>query len=552
MQEKSTAEIPENWQRLANSERSPSSHATAVGPVDAAETITVTVIVRRRPGSRPMTVQEFTSTPRSQRRRLSREEFAATHGAAPEELEIVAAFARSQGLEVIESDSARRSVEVRGTAAQINSAFAVALHHYESPRRKYRGFAGAVHLPPSVSEVVESVIGLDNRPVPAKRWGARRGPADPPGATSLTPAQVAQLYSFPAGNGAGQTIGIYEMAIPDENNNVENPGYTVSDVSLTLNAFGGGLAVPTLVDVSVDGQVNAGVSDGETVLDITVSGAIAQGATIAVYFTGPTNQNIIHALQRMIHPTAGDPVPSVISISYGLSPDDETSSITTDEYNQMDQLFQDAAHLDITVFVSSGDSGAMFDPSVNQAQASFPATDPWVTACGGTTIGDISGATFEEFVWNDTFGSNSGATGGGVSVLFNSLPSYQQGIGVPTRVNTGTIGRGIPDIAGNASPNSGYAEFGAGQSIGPTGGTSAVAPLYAGLIAVINANLGKPAGFINPVLYSMPATGFKDTLGAPGPANNTFNGVTGYPAGPGWDACTGRGSVIGTALQSAL
>ena len=210
----------------------------------------------------------------------------------------------------------------------------------------------------------------------------------------------------------------------------------------------------------------------------------------------------------------------MITISYGWGPDDDTEFTTPAEYSQMDQLFQDAAHLDITVLVSSGDSGAMI-LSTTQAQASFPATDPWVIACGGTTIGDISGTTFEEVVWNDTFGQNSGATGGGISVLFPTLPAYQNGFSIPTRVNTGTVGRGIPDIAGDASPNSGYAEFVGGTSVGPTGGTSAVAPLYAGLMAVINANLGSTAGFINPLLYSLASSAFKDTLGAPGPADNS-------------------------------
>jgi kumamolisin len=467
----------------------------------------------------------------------------------------VAEFARSHGLEVLESGRARRSVVVRGTARQVSEAFAVELHRYEIRRSHYHGFEGQVHLPASISGLVETVVGLDNRPVPARRGPAKGGPtkkvsADPAGTAPLTPQRVAQLYDFPGGTGAGQTIGIYEMVAEDEFGNPQNPGYTQADLAQTMQAFGGGLNVPTPVDVIVDGQANAGVSDDETVLDITVAGAIAQGAAIAVYLTGGTVQSIIHALQRMIHPSAGDPVPSVISISYGWGPDDDTTSTTTDEYNQMDQLFQDAAHLDITVLVSSGDTGAMV-ANKTQAQTSFPATDPWVIACGGTTIGGINGGTFGEVVWNDTFGRSAGATGGGVSALFPP-PSYQTGFNVPARNGTGTNGRGVPDIAGNASPNSGYPEFVGAQSVGPTGGTSAVAPLYAGMMALINATLGTPAGFINPLLYSLAGSAFKDTLGAPGPANNSFGGVTGYPAGAGWDACTGLGSLSGTALLKAL
>ncbi|HXW77532.1 MAG TPA: hypothetical protein VEJ20_08990, partial [Candidatus Eremiobacteraceae bacterium] len=219
---------------------------------------------------------------------------------------------------------------------------------------------------------------------------------------------------------------------------------------------------------------------------------------------------------------------------------------------QMDQLFQDAANLSITVLVSSGDDGCFIE-SNTQAQASFPATEPWVTACGGTTIGDISGSDFIEYVWNDVGngGGPPGATGGGVSARY-PIPAYQQGVAVPNRNGTTTSGRGVPDISGNASENSGYPQFINGQS-GPVGGTSAVAPLYAGLIAIINANLGVTVGFINPIIYGAAGSAFRIVSGPPGPANNSFNGVTGYPAtSKVWNACTGLGSVKGTALQAAL
>ena len=173
-----------------------------------------------------------------------------------------------------------------------------------------------------------------------------------------------------------------------------------------------------------------------------------------------------------------------------------------------------------------------------------------MTACGGTTIGNISGSSFDEYVWNDTGAGGPGATGGGISARF-PIPAYQAAVTLPKRVGTGTTGRGIPDIAGNASENSGYPQVINGSEQ-PVGGTSAVAPLYAGLIARINANLGHSVGFLNPTLYQPPASTFSDIVGAPGPANNSLGQVTGYPAGPGWDACTGFGSVHGQALQNGL
>jgi hypothetical protein len=194
----------------------------------------------------------------------------------------------------------------------------------------------------------------------------------------------------------------------------------------------------------------------------------------------------------------------------------------------------------------------------------YPASDPAVLTCGGTTIGNIAKGTFEEYVWNDTFTINgepaSGATCGGVSDFF-ALPAYQQGAGVPTSVNNSKhTGRGLPDVAANASWNSGYypiyCPIGT-AAIGypnpyPGNGTSVAAPLYAGLIAVINAALGEPVGFLNPTLYALGESVCRDIAGPPGPENNEYEGVKGYPAGKGWDACTGWGVVDGNALLTAL
>ena len=538
--------LPNNYRMVTNSEHSHPVGHQLLEKSAPAETITATLILRRRPGSAPLKdLAFFRTTPASGRRHLSHKEFADLHGAAQTDLDKVADFAHANGLEVVESDAARRSVVVRGPAAQINKAFAVNLQHYQSPFGAYHGHEGPANLPADIADIVETVVGLDNRQVPARHYTA-----DPPNTKSITPQQVATLYNFPKGTGSGQTIGIYEMAIGNS-----KPGYSMTDVTATFKAFGGNLIVPQITDVSVDEETNTGVTDGETLLDITVSGAIAQQAKLAVYFAaGASNQNIIHALQRMIHPGAGDPEPTVISISYGWSPDDTTEFTSSAEYNQMSQLFQDAAHLGITVLVSSGDSGAQF-LSKTKAEASYPATDPWVLACGGTTIGGVNGTNFTEYVWNDSWkgigqSEQHGATGGGISGFF-PIPDYQQNTQLPTALTTGKAGRGIPDVAGNASPISGYPQSQGGQ-VGGGGGTSAVAPLYAGLIAVINANLGNPVGFINPILYSLAQTVFHNISAPPGPANNSYGRVTGYPATAGWNACTGLGSINGMALQDQL
>ena len=542
---------PRGYMSVPGSEpRIPADHKH-LNPTSENEHVKLTLILRRRQDGKAMRgLKEFSAKAPAADPQVTHKNFADRHGADPNEMQRVQDFARSNGLDVVKTNPAARSVEVAGPASAINKAFAVELQDFQSPRGKYRSHTGPAALPGGIADVVEAVVGLNNHLVDAQHYsttGGAVGSGDPPNTNPLMPQQVASLYNFPAGNGAGQTIGIYEMQIGNT-----GAGYTASDLSQTMQAFGGGLTVPVPIDVPVNGVTNAGVSDGETGLDITVAAAIAQGATIAVYFTGGDTQSIVNALQAMIHPQAGQPQPTILSISYGWGPDDDAAnSFTPAEYAQLDQLFQDAANLNITVLVSSGDSGAHI-ASRTEAQASYPATEPWVIACGGTTIGNIQNGTFTEYVWNDIGAGGPGATGGGVSdnSLF-PLPSYQANAGVPKQIRTGKAGRGIPDIAGNASENAGYVQFINGQSQ-PVGGTSAVAPLYAGLIALINANLGRSVGFINPNLYSLPAATFSNIVGPPGPANNSYGKVKGYPATAGWNACTGLGSVNGTALQNGL
>jgi kumamolisin len=166
----------------------------------------------------------------------------------------------------------------------------------------------------------------------------------------------------------------------------------------------------------------------------------------------------------------------------------------------------------------------------------------------GTTLQSSGDQITSEVVWNE--GASGGATGGGVSD-FIPLPSWQGKANVPRSVNPGNhVGRGVPDVAGNADPSTGYQVVSDGQS-GVVGGTSAVAPLWAGLIARINQQLGKPAGFINALLYAQePGAGalYDITSG-----NNDITGqIGGYQAGPGWDACTGWGSPNGTVLGQVL
>lgn len=190
-----------------------------------------------------------------------------------------------------------------------------------------------------------------------------------------------------------------------------------------------------------------------------------------------------------------------------------------------------------------------------KAHVQYPGSDPWVLSVGGTTIGNVSGSTFDEYVWNDPNPSDPshwGTTGGGVSDFFG-LPSYQTGAGVPKSINDNThVGRGVPDVAANASFNAGYTGITVNGTSSIGNGTSASAPLWAGLIARINAALGVNVGFVNPLLYTIGSSGFHDLTGSAGPVDNSNGGVAGYPARIGWDACTGWGSPNGKRLLARI
>jgi kumamolisin len=227
-----------------------------------------------------------------------------------------------------------------------------------------------------------------------------------------------------------------------------------------------------------------------------------------------------------------------VSISWGQAESLYSSSFLS----SMDSVLQDAVALGVTVCVAAGDNGSSDGDGDGTQHADFPASSPHALACGGTILDSDDGTRIDsELVWND----NSGATGGGVSDVF-PLPSWQFDAGVPPTVNaSGFAGRGLPDVAADASPYTGY-QIRVDGSDQVAGGTSAVAPLWAGLIALMSQYLGPDGtGFLNLVLYG-------DTS-AQRTCNDIVSGNNGsYSAGPGWDPCTGWGSPNGDRLLQVL
>jgi kumamolisin len=499
---------------LEGSERQVPPDARRVGPADPGEQVSITVVVRRRPGAQP----------RDAAASLDRTTFAEARGAHDDDLAAVEQFARDHGLAVAESSPERRTVKLTGSVADASRAFGVELHRYDHPEHgSFRGRTGHVYVPAELTDVVEGVFGLDDRPQLRPQFRI----ADPRAVTtSYTPVEVAKAYDFPTGvTGAGQCVAIIELG----------GGYRQSDLETYFGDLG--LSAPTVTAVSVDGATNRpvgdpGSADGEVLLDIEVAGAIAPGARIAVYFAPNSDQGFVDAVTTAVHDRSN--APSVVSISWG-GPE---STWTLQAQTALDQAFADAASLGVTVCVASGDNGSGDGVGDGRAHADFPASSPHVLACGGTRL--ASGGA--ETVWND--GTSGGATGGGVSDTFD-LPDWQSSAGVPPSANPGgRVGRGVPDVSGDADPQTGYRVLVDGQQA-TFGGTSAVAPLWAGLVALLNERRGTPVGFLNPVLYGSGDGALRDVTSG----DNDLGDAPAYTAGPGWDACTGLGSPDGTALS---
>jgi kumamolisin len=520
---------------IAGSERAPLKGATEIGPANPNEKLDVTIRLRSRAGKKPIVSADAFTKPIANRTILSRKEFEQTHGADPESIARVEAFAREHKLTVKEKSAARRTVILTGTVAAMDQAFGVQLKEYQHPSGNYRGRTGTVQIPADLQDVIEGVFGLDNRPQAKPHFRRRRGHAGShaqSAGVSYTPLQVASFYGYPTGvDGSGECIALIELG----------GGYKPADLThywkqLKLSK------TPTVSAVPIGNGSNNPTGDpngpdGEVMLDIEVSGAIAPGAKIVAYFADNTDAGFLNAITTAVHDSTNNP--SIVSISWG-GPE---SSWTQQAMTSMDEAFQAAAAMGVTVCVAAGDDGSTDGVTDNLNHVDFPASSPNVLACGGTKLVASGNSITSETVWNE-LANNEGATGGGISDVF-PLPSYQSGAGVPPSVNPNhNVGRGVPDVTGNADPTTGYVTLVDGNP-DVIGGTSAVAPLWAGLIALINESIGKPAGFINPLLYQDASTA--------GDFNDITTGNNGaYSAAKGWDACSGLGSPIGTQVAAAL
>jgi len=519
---------------LPGSERRALPGAVAAGRTDPEARLTVTLKVRRK--------QALTSEAAAAAAPMSRAALAAAYGADPADIAKTVAAFDALGLTADATDQATRTVVLSGPVSAMEAAFDVKLFDYDHDGGGYRGRVGAIRIARALKGVVVGVFGLDNRSVAHRRPIAHDAAAAAGAAATRTPAEFAARYNFPAGDGAGQSVGILEFG----------GGYFPADLAQFCTAAGIA-APPTVTPISVDGTAT-NATDGyqsEVMLDIEVVAGVCPRAAIVVYFAQWTEAGWLAALDKALQDGANDL--GVLVISWGAAED--TDVWTPQAMTQVNEALNEAIALAVTVCVATGDNGSSDGVADGPAHVDFPASSPLALAIGGTSVPPAG----PDIAWKTGSGLEAtygdGASGGGVSACW-PREAWQGAVNV-TSVNPGAIvGRCTPDLAANADwSQSPYLTVVGGQTQ-PNGGTSAAAPLVAGLVTLINAaRAGRPrVGYITPKLYQ--ASGVA-TIGAAGctpvvSGDNITAAAGGYRAGPGYNAVCGWGTPDGTALAGFL
>lgn len=533
--------------QLANSAHRIPPNAKALRKTSASKWIEVTLGVRRRTDLPDLSALDAVKP--ADRKYLTHEQLGEQYGSAADAVAHIRSFASQHDLTVIRDEPLSARLTVGGTVANMSDAFGVTLFDYDDPQLgQFHARTGTVSLPAEIAQDVTGVFGFSNQQhLRRSRQVAFADAAHAPSQAKrpwFIPTDLAAIYNFPSNDAAGECIALLEF------------GGGVEDDDVATYFAKIGAAAPSVTVIPLDGvSANAAAdpdSTGEVMLDVDVAGALAPGATLAVYFSTFDEKGLIDALSAVIADTTNKP--SVVSISWGW---DENQPFQTDitwspaAIDHVNHSFLAAAQLGITVCVSTGDDGSEAQMKDGRAHVNFPASSPYVLAVGGTSLTvrhAAGGATVvHETVWNDGPGSG---TGGGVSD-YTAAPSWQNGI-VPVSINPGHFaGRAIPDVAANADPKTGYLTMSGGK-FGIVGGTSAAAPLWASLVARINKAMGAKAGNFNALLYSN--YGPKGVLRDITVGNNDTDGLLDgqFAAGPGWDACTGWGVPDGQKLLAAM
>jgi kumamolisin len=585
---------------IPGSERKRASSSRLIEPLKDDETLSINLVLRFPLGAPPLPDLSYRGKlPLHKRRFLSRLGYSETYGAAATDLAAVLDFVKSHSLTATECILTTRNITVEGTAGQFNMAFGIQLNRYESPllRRRaktddkpspethiHRDYDGPIYLPSELTRIIIAVVGLDDR-----SRGGSAGGNDPPNAMPLTVPQLMgpTLYNFPASKATGQTIGIIAPQNPKV---LGMTGFTQEDLDEYFDGLGLPYVIPMQVELEVDGVTYTNYTEGaglEITADICIAASAGQGATINVYWTVDNELGWQTLLNRVLQPPtdAAENPPTVLTTSFYLSHADDPS-FTDPSFYQGDfgsvagvisGIFQSLASIWVNVFAAVGDSGSDSELGLPDDDGlphlQYPGIDPYVISCGGTVIGQQNGSPSLalEYIWSDIGNANSiasGTTGGGASMNF-STPPWQSAAGITQIVDTNVKpypGRFAPDISGMVSLMQFYQNTvlfpakGSNAPAGSYGGTSCVAPLYAGLAAVIQSAFGFSPGFLSPLFYQLGVSANSpfNTITAPGNYSSGngapffLGGNTGKVGNTTWDPWSGWDSINGEKLLNGL
>lgn len=492
---------------------------THIGPAHRNERTSVTLHLRSNPNE-PQSLADAIDDiyVRKQRRPMEYDEYVRRYGSTDTDLNAVRDFVDSKGLELVEASSAKNIVTVEGTAEELEKAFGVKLESYTDQGQEYHTHAGNASLPESLRDVVQGVIGLDNRPFahPHNRYSK----AAPRAANG--PTAISKRYKFPQGVDYSRAlIVVLEL----------EGGYLQSDIDQFFSDQK--VAAPNMLDPLLVGKgKNAPTGsptgpDGEVALDIDVAAGLAPGVGMMGAFAQNTEwgfANLALAAAHFIWAVTGRP-PDAISCSWG-APDVDWSK---NGLALMKNGIRAAAATGTAFLAASGDNNSTDGVNDGKQHCDYPAFEEYATATGGTSARPAS-----EPVWKT---SSAEGTGGGVETTI-PVPSYQANIpNLPVNADNGQRGRVVPDVAASADPAYGYPVQVDGARV-VYGGTSAAAPAWAAVVAAINAKTGERIGFLNPHVYEWALAGERGT-------NAVTQGNNGaYSAAPGdiTNACCGVGT----------
>ena len=541
---------PASSQRLAHSNLTPGlKQAVRLGPTDPNRVLKIAVSLglQHRAALDAFIAQVSNRRSAAYGRYRTPSQFSSLYGQTADNVKQVADYLRGHGLTVTSVSPTRTLIDATGPVSAVDAAFSITIFDWHDPElnRDFFGNDTQPSLPSSIAPLVVGVMGLNNHypqhPLGATTPHVGGGPNGGYTPDQLKTAYDVQPLAAAAHDGSGQALGLFELAGFNQNNidtyDVHYYGHTLTPVTAYL--VDGGPSNPTVGEVEAE-------------LDIEAVHAFAPGAAVAVWEGPNSDVGSMDTYSAMVNSN----ITPVNSTSWG---DCEADVINNAAYvNSLDASFAQAAAQGQTFFAASGDFGP-YDcnqvPNTNCTTApqclavDFPASDPLVTAVGGTTLNLNANNTYQsEAAWfNGTSGWGAPeGSGGGLSTFF-ARPAWQTGPGVINGSSSG--GRQVPDVALDADPSTGFSIYTTSNGTtgwGDAGGTSAGAPSWAAMAAIYNQYAAVPQtrggrlGFANPSVYAL-ASSSQSAL----PFHDTTSGTNPYgPYSPtaGWDYSTGWGT----------